>query len=49
MLATRLGVVTLVFLGSAAPEDRRDQATLLQAIDTKGRALFSAAGGKPPA
>jgi len=43
---TRRGVVTLVFPGSGAIKDRRDEQTLLAAIDKKGRALFAAAGGK---
>ena len=45
---TNPGVVTLVFPGSGAAEDRADEATLLKAIDTKGRALFTAAGGTMP-
>jgi len=45
---THPGVVTLVFPGSGAAEDRRDQQALLQAIDAKGRMLFVAAGGKLP-
>jgi hypothetical protein len=44
---TRPGVLTIVFPGSGAMADRADQKTLLRAIDTKGRALFVAAGGSP--
>lgn len=44
----RPGAVTLVFPGSGDAGDRRDEATLLPAIAAKGRALFTAAGGKAP-
>jgi hypothetical protein len=37
--------ITIVFPGSGAPADRADEATLLTAIDTKGRQLFDGLGG----
>jgi hypothetical protein len=40
------GVVTIVFPGSGARADRKSQTTLIDAISTKGRSLFSELGGQ---
>lgn len=45
---TRPGVLTIVFPHSGAPKDRTSEATLLAAIDTNGKALFLAMGGRSP-
>ena len=45
---TNPGVLTIVFPGSGAAQDRQDEATLLQAIHSKGRSLFQTAGGQLP-
>ena len=45
---TKPGVLTIVFPHSGSADDRIDETTLLHAISTKGRALFVAAGGRPP-
>jgi len=43
---TNPGVLTLVFPGSGATEDRSNEAALLRAIEEKGKRLFVAAGGR---
>lgn len=45
---TNPGVLTIVFPGSGAAQDRHDERTLLQAIHSKGMSLFQAAGGQLP-
>jgi Fungal chitosanase of glycosyl hydrolase group 75 len=46
---TEPGVLTIVFPGSGAVQDRHDETTLLHAIHSKGRSLFQSAGGQLPA
>ncbi|MGH7121714.1 MAG: glycoside hydrolase family 75 protein [Acetobacteraceae bacterium] len=46
-VGTVAGALTIVFPKSGVPGDRRNQVSLLNAIDSKGRDLFLAAGGSP--
>jgi len=46
---TNAGVLTIVFPGSRNDSDHADEATLLNAIATRGAELFTALGGRLPA